>query len=86
MRREFSVLAEGRHIFGRRPKPREKLAPEAFRAGHYKDLTETGNRARKVSGTQGMLARSSLLIPEFLKIISLNKHGHLMVSVEEGIE
>ena len=24
-----------------------------FRAGHYKDLTETGNRARKVSGTQG---------------------------------
>ena len=27
--------------------------PENFRAGHYKDLTETGNRARKVSGTQG---------------------------------
>ena len=48
MRRKFSVLAEGRHIFGRRPKPRA-----AFRAGHYKDLTETGNRARKVSGTQG---------------------------------
>ena len=52
MQREFSVLAEGRHIFGRRPnsraaKPREK------RVGHYKDLTETGNRARKVSGTQG---------------------------------
>ena len=23
------------------------------RAGHYKDLTETGNRAREVSGTQG---------------------------------
>ena len=22
-------------------------------AGHYKDLTQTGNRARKVSGTQG---------------------------------
>ena len=22
-------------------------------ASHYKDLTETGNRARKVSGTQG---------------------------------
>ena len=33
VQREFSVLAEGRHIF--------------------KDLTETGNRARKVSGTQG---------------------------------
>ena len=26
---------------------------EAFRAGHYKDLTETGNCARKVSATQG---------------------------------
>ena len=25
----------------------------SFRAGHYKDLTETGNRARKISGTQG---------------------------------
>ena len=41
----FSVLAEGRHILGHRPNPRA--------AGHYKDLTETGNRARKVSGTQG---------------------------------
>ena len=45
VRREFSVSA-----FGRTPKPREK---RAFRAGHYKDLTETRNRARKVSGTQG---------------------------------
>ena len=26
---------------------------EAASAGHYKDLTETGNRTRKVSGTQG---------------------------------
>ena len=42
VRRKFSVLAEGRHLFGRRPKPRAA-----------KDLTETGNRARKVSGTQG---------------------------------
>ena len=24
-----------------------------WRSGHYRDLTETGNRARKVSGTQG---------------------------------
>ena len=24
-----------------------------WQKGHYKDLTETGNRARKVSGTQG---------------------------------
>ena len=48
MRREFSVLAEGRHIFGRRPKPRAAKPREkpAFRAGHYKDLTETGNRGR----------------------------------------
>ena len=48
MRREFAVLAEGRHIFGGRPKPRA-----ATRGSLYKDLTETGNRARKVSGTQG---------------------------------
>ena len=27
----------------------------SFRAGHYKDLTETGNRARKVSDTQGTI-------------------------------
>ena len=48
------MLAEGRHIFGRRPKPRAaKPRDKPFRAGHYKDLTETGNRARKVSGTQG---------------------------------
>ena len=33
--------------------------PKAFRAGHCKDLTETGNRARKVSGTQGRLQRES---------------------------
>ena len=54
MRREFSVSAEGRHIVGRMPKPRAAKPQEThFRAGHYKDLTETGNRARKVSGTQG---------------------------------
>ena len=63
MRREFSVLAEGRHIFGRRPKPRAAKPREklfAFRAGHYKDLTETGNRARKVSGTQGRINQNKL--------------------------
>ena len=27
------------------------------RAGHYKDLTETGHRARKASGTQGITSR-----------------------------
>jgi len=33
---------------------------------HYKDLTETGNRARKVSGTQGtgMWEQSLLIIPK----------------------
>ena len=40
VRREFLVLAEGR-------------SHERRSAGHYKDLAETGNRARKVSGTQG---------------------------------
>ena len=40
VRREFSVLAEGRSHEWR---SREKN----FRAGHYKDLTETGNRAQK---------------------------------------
>ena len=44
VRREFSVLAEGRS-----------------RAGYYEDLTETGNRARKVSGTQGSMLRKRLL-------------------------
>ena len=50
------MLAEGRHIFGCRPKPRAAKLREklfAFRAGHYEHLAETGNRARKVSGTQG---------------------------------
>ena len=44
VRRKFSVLAEGRS------------RGKTFRAVHYKELTETGNRARKVSGTQGMSA------------------------------
>ena len=33
-----------------------------------------------------VLARSSLLILEFFKIRSVNEHGHLIFSVEEGIE
>ena len=40
---------------GSAPSRQWRSGPEAFRAGHYKDLTETGNRARKVSGTQGSL-------------------------------
>ena len=47
VRRKFSVFAEGRHIFDRGPKPR------AAKERENKDLTEAGNRARKVSGTQG---------------------------------
>ena len=47
VRREFSVSAKARHIFGRRPKPRAAKRVTT-------DLTETGNRARKVSATQGI--------------------------------
>ena len=38
------------------------------RAGHYKDLTETGNRARKVSGTQGTIIFANVenLLENFL--------------------
>ena len=65
MWREFSVLAEGRHIFGRshERRSREKKRfffkkklfcfQSAFRVVHYKDLTKTGNCAREVSATQG---------------------------------
>ncbi|CAH3176526.1 unnamed protein product, partial [Porites evermanni] len=44
-----------------RPKA-EATSGEAARktAGHYKDLTETGNRARKVSGHQGILQPKQL--------------------------
>ena len=65
VQREFFVWAEGRHIFGRRPRPR---------AGHYKDLTETGNRARKVSGTQGRGAsKITLLYISTLPTLTLTK-------------
>ena len=42
MWQEFSVLTVGR-------------SHKRRSAGSYKDLTETGNRARKASGTQGTL-------------------------------
>ena len=38
------------------PKANTSSAVGRSREGHYKDLTETGNRARKVSGTQGKMA------------------------------
>ena len=51
--REFSVLAEGR-------------SHERRSAGHYKDLTETGNRARKVSDTQGIITLTQFVINKVL--------------------
>ena len=51
VRREFSLSAKALHIFGRRPKPR--AAKRVTIKTWHKDLTETGNRARKVSAAQG---------------------------------
>ena len=54
----FFSRAAGIFGVGRRPTLlrlwAESTSGEA--AGHYKDLAETGNRARKVSGTQGRVA------------------------------
>ena len=47
----FFSRAAGIFGVGRRPTQRPKMCRPS---GHYKDLTETGNRARKVSGTQGI--------------------------------
>ena len=63
VQREFSVLAMSgvaSHAGGKTSSPKTpaweatngEAARKTFRAGHYKDLTEAGNRARKVSGTQ----------------------------------
>ena len=51
--REFSVLAEGR-------------SHERRSAGHYKDLIETRNRARKVSGTQRIITLTKFVIYKVL--------------------
>ena len=51
--REFSVLAEGR-------------SHERRSAGHYRELTETGNRSRKVSGTQGIITLIKFVIYKVL--------------------
>ena len=56
MRCEFSVLAED----------------TSGEAGHYKDLTETGNRARKGSGTQGTETLSTLLLSFFFLLQRLS--------------
>ena len=46
VRREFSAIGESH---------------KRRSAGHYKDLTETRNGARKVSGTQGILSKLHVL-------------------------
>ena len=52
--------------------PLKTPAWEATQPWHYKDLTETGNRARKVSGTQGSrLSTSSPLVPVVASISCL---------------
>ena len=40
-------------VIGSAPSKKSRSAPEVFRAGHNGDMTDTGNRARKTSGTQG---------------------------------
>ena len=67
------MLAGGRHVFGRRPKtravkPREK---RVFRAGHYKDLTETGNGAKSSQvKSSHSLFKHGKIHQEFKKIIN----------------
>ena len=42
-------------VIGSAPSKKSRSDPEVFRAGHNRDMTDTGNRARKTSGTQGKL-------------------------------
>ena len=46
-------------------KAREKRPGDEV-AGHYKDLIETGNRARKVSGTKGIKTLTKFVIYKVL--------------------
>ena len=46
------------------------------RAGYYKDLTETGNRARKVSGTQGSFKKKRRTEKEKNVKITCNPYLH----------
>ena len=74
MRREFSVLAEGR----------------SHERGHYKDLTETGNRARKVSGTQGngtpcKQCKHDWMAKVVFLIVCLPKVDHVIKSCKEPV-
>ena len=90
MRREFSLTLTLRSK-PRTAKPREKTLlfsrkklfcfQPAFRAVHYKDLTETGNCAREVSATQGNVKKcedglemKNHAKPVFLKIYLVKLH------------
>ena len=59
LERSFSALSHLRCQRKSRPMKISILGTTGFsrarrdRAGHYKDLTENGKRARKVTGTQG---------------------------------
>ena len=57
----------------------------AFRAGNYKDLTETGNRARKVSGTQSSSNHDlgKKCLPKQQRSTSLNRPLHVITQFEE---
>ena len=52
-----------------------------FRAGHYKDLTETGNRARNVSGTQGRTNST-----KFLNFVMQNAEKQILPSESSAEE
>ena len=47
---------------GSAPSKKSRSGPEVFRAGHNRDMTDTGNRARKTSGTQGITLTTQLKI------------------------
>ena len=54
-----------------------EAARKTFRVGHYKDLPETGNRARKVSGTQGTFSWLPLFHPFINQCLLI---GHFRVA------
>ena len=79
----FFSRAAGSFGVGRRPtclRPSAEAtsgeaARKTFRAGHYKDLTETGNRARKVSGTQGRSYRAKEVKKQWRAVNNMSTPG-----------
>ena len=49
-------------VSGSAPSKKSRSAPEVFLAGHNRDMTDTGNRARKTSGTQGRKSHDFLIV------------------------